>query len=203
MESFIAAIGPVLSARMKATITKRNIYKFADYVLTLSNEDHNGKFDWLSETFKGKLRELMRFMFATEVRDKLVIRLRGGPLIKDIINNWKNENGYSIFMYTAHDFTLGYLLSMLNFSSIYEKEIPSYGSAVIFELWKEIKEDSDQLYTIDIFYVNGPTPCFANNCCLVNEFQSIGNYSLKEFEHLMEPYISGLDVNRECGNKIK
>uniref|UniRef100_A0A1W7RAZ5 acid phosphatase n=1 Tax=Hadrurus spadix TaxID=141984 RepID=A0A1W7RAZ5_9SCOR len=82
-------------------------------------------------------------------------RLRGGPLIAEMINNMQRKlNGSlenrKIFVYTTHDIILAAVMSALG---IYNNQLPPFSATMITELHSHGNENF-----LRIFYLNSTTP---------------------------------------------
>ncbi|XP_033762458.1 testicular acid phosphatase homolog isoform X2 [Pecten maximus] len=69
-------------------------------------------------------------------------KLRGGPLLKEIIENMKRnlntDSNRKVYLYSGHDTTLIALMQILN---VFDRRHPSYSACVIVELWKSGKNE--------------------------------------------------------------
>ncbi|KAI0985925.1 hypothetical protein GJ496_001008 [Pomphorhynchus laevis] len=156
-------------------INSRNFFGFADYLLLQAKKTTDY---WLNKDYvlKSLIAKQVNTMFQVEVCDPVIKRLRIGLLLNEIVNNLKcvaiqsldserlNNNcsgpQYSekfrckpqkIFIYSAHDFTLGYLLSALgepcNFT------IPPFASTVLLEMYRNdtIWQGCDDIASSSLF----------------------------------------------------
>ncbi|XP_041367836.1 testicular acid phosphatase homolog [Gigantopelta aegis] len=109
---------------------------------------------WVNDTVYAKIREINRFDIQLLYYTKEMARLKGGPLLKQFIENMNGTiNGSDpeakMFMYSAHDVTVVALLSALG---LYNDQPPPYTATLIMELHKENGQ-----YNVQIFYRNYTT----------------------------------------------
>ncbi|XP_071832525.1 prostatic acid phosphatase-like isoform X2 [Apostichopus japonicus] len=139
------------------SITINNIYKVSDPLkieklknLTLPDWTKEDKF-W--ETLDFLSTYAMGQMFDSTAKS----RLRGGPLLGQMINNMRDfmntsQTGHKLkfHMYSAHDVTVTSLLTALQ---IFNDLQPPYASAVGVELWKN-KDTKKSPFSVRIWYRN-------------------------------------------------
>ncbi|XP_046608948.1 lysosomal acid phosphatase-like [Neodiprion virginianus] len=93
--------------------------------------------DWATNFLRNETIKANAYAYFDAHMNSLVQkRLRGGPLLKEILQNmWMSKNGTNerrMHLYAAHDYTLVYTSRLLGFN---EKHIePAYGACLIFEL---------------------------------------------------------------------
>jgi hypothetical protein len=128
---------------------------------TLSIElDRNYIWDNLSfETQKeyvSILEEFTRLSFVYEWNRDLIKNVRVGSLVETlltnmqiIVNKTETDNNYKLFLYSTHDVIVAPLLQAFE---VYNNLIPTYGSAVIFELHENKNKTND--YFVRIYYFN-------------------------------------------------
>ncbi|XP_012150040.1 lysosomal acid phosphatase [Megachile rotundata] len=91
---------------------------------------------WTNEYYNLRMRELAARSLAIFTSNVLQQRLRGGPLLKEILTRmqaFKNgDDTRRAYFYSAHDTTLVNLLRTMGFTNEYFK--PDYGAMLIFQL---------------------------------------------------------------------
>lgn len=109
---------------------------------TLYVENHNNLLlpEWTFNVFPERLHHYHDLWFLSFVSSPEILRLFAGSFLQNVIDHFeKNINGETepkFLMYAAHDYNLLGILSSLD---LYPKEVPYYGSTIIFEL----RENSD------------------------------------------------------------
>ena len=98
--------------------------------------------DWTKEVFPDQMKELSDFSFEMKAMTPEMQRLKGGPWIKEVVDNLRNYTTTilagnetvwkrKLFMYSAHDVTVATVLSALkSFNGIQ----PPYASMILVEL---------------------------------------------------------------------
>ncbi|WKY01251.1 hypothetical protein Q1695_015333 [Nippostrongylus brasiliensis] len=119
---------------------------------------------WVNSTIFERIHVLYDKSSRLKYHTDLLRRLRGGPVLKDIIERFEAKaNGTlgtrpKLYAYSAHDTTLAASLAAIG---IYPEEFPHYASVVLFELHKKGGQfvveiyhknvtDADQLYRYKI-----------------------------------------------------
>jgi len=103
-------------------------------------------------------------------------RLRGGPLIKDLVDHWiarrEEKEGKLLYMYSGHDTTIS---AVLNSLGVFNGLAPPYASAVLMELLKR-----DEGLVVRLAYRNdtavAPYPLAIPGCphlCPLDRFLSL------------------------------
>jgi len=137
----------------------RNLWDVAD---TLYCEKvHNMSLpSWVNRTWSGrttysKLRALESLSFTLEFNQPVLSRLRGGPLLGEIVKNIKDKRDgrltaqQKVFIYSAHDSTVAALLSAMK---VFNNIAPPYTATVLVELFN--RSDTGQLSVL-VSYKNG------------------------------------------------
>lgn len=117
------------------------VWKVAD-TLFVENAHNLTLPNWTRETWKSgtvysKLMELRDWSFALLFNGTSLSRFKGGPLLKEFIENMQKEVSgtadprYKMYMYSGHDTTVSALLSAM---SVYNHRAPPYACAVLVEL---------------------------------------------------------------------
>ncbi|CAG7718142.1 unnamed protein product, partial [Allacma fusca] len=144
---------------------------------------------WTKNYYPEKLKEAAKDLWTIIVAQKEMKRLRGGPLVGDIMLNIErlvNENSRrkyrnpkaKLYLYSGHDSTIATFLGTLD---VFDRQIPPYSSAVIFELHKEKDTESKPGdYFIEIHFRNEtdrpPYKLEIPNCgnpCKLENFKSL------------------------------
>ncbi|XP_029176246.1 prostatic acid phosphatase-like [Nylanderia fulva] len=120
------------------------------YIETLYNKTLP---QWTRSVFPEKMKPLTILSFMIETYNKVLQRLKSGPLLGEIINHMvqKVQNTLKpdrkIWMYSAHDETIANLLMTLN---LFEPHCPPYAAVVLIEL----RTNSRNQYFVTISYKN-------------------------------------------------
>ncbi|KAL6256375.1 hypothetical protein P5V15_012490 [Pogonomyrmex californicus] len=91
--------------------------------------------EWTRKFYNNEMREIAARSLAIFTEGTIQKRLRGGPLLKEILYNMeqnKNDSKRSYF-YSAHDITLVNVLRTMGFTNELLK--PDYGATLILELY--------------------------------------------------------------------
>ncbi|KAF3423947.1 hypothetical protein E2986_11795 [Frieseomelitta varia] len=126
---------------------------------TLEIEERNGLKlpEWTSKYYNWQMREIAARSLAIFTSNTLQQRLRGGPLLKEILKHLQAfNNGQDTrraYLYSAHDITLVNLLRTMGFTDEYFK--PDYGSTIIFELHAASNSANTE---IKLKYLNNTEP---------------------------------------------
>lgn len=103
--------------------------------------------EWTNEIFpayQDNITFLSAFSFKMLSYTQEMIRLKGGPLLKEMIENMKNktlplaDQRRKFYMYSAHDTTVATLLNTLD---VFELHSPPYTAMVIMELYLNTTSD--------------------------------------------------------------
>jgi hypothetical protein len=115
--------------------------------------------EWVNSTWNGvstfeKLRLLHELSFMIEFNEPILSRLRGGPLLGNVVDHMKEvstglwtEVKPKVFIYSAHDSTVAAFTSAMK---VYNRISPPYASTVLVEL---LKSDDDQ-YFVEVLFKN-------------------------------------------------
>lgn len=92
--------------------------------------------DWTESIFPdGKFKELRDLSFTVDTLTDELKRLKGGPLVKEMIQHFdevkQKKTEMKVYMYSAHDTTVAPLLHTLN---VFNSLAPPYASLVLVEL---------------------------------------------------------------------
>eukprot|EP00092_Neocalanus_flemingeri_P066447 GFUD01080948.1.p1 GENE.GFUD01080948.1~~GFUD01080948.1.p1 ORF type:complete len:411 (-),score=130.18 GFUD01080948.1:107-1339(-) len=96
--------------------------------------------DWTQAVFPGgKFEQLRNIFFTLDSFDQEMKRLQGGPFIAELVGHYDGVADNTIvpanrkvFMYSAHDTTLSYVMNTLG---IFDGLAPPYDSLLMFELY--------------------------------------------------------------------
>lgn len=111
--------------------------------------------EWTQKVFPSPLAEMSAIAFATPAINAELARLRGGPLLKDMLHGMrekfagKMEPDRGLWMYSAHDTTVADLLSTLRLFD--PPHNPPFTATVLMELWKV-----NGAPHVAVFYKKGP-----------------------------------------------
>ena len=97
--------------------------------------------EWTKSIFPGgRFEKLRNIAFLTDTFDQEMKRLQGGPFMHELVthydaatatDNTREVSEKKVFMYSAHDTTISYVLNTLG---VYNGLAPPYASLVMFEL---------------------------------------------------------------------
>ncbi|XP_014256189.1 prostatic acid phosphatase-like [Cimex lectularius] len=108
--------------------------------------------EWTKKVFPDMLKEITGIAFAVPTYITKLKRLKGGPLMKEMLNNMhdklnvKDPLARNISVYSGHDITLAYLLNTLG---VFNFLPPPFTSSVMVELRKTANQS-----LVTIFYKN-------------------------------------------------
>ncbi|KYM98697.1 Lysosomal acid phosphatase [Cyphomyrmex costatus] len=120
------------------------------YIETLYNKTLP---QWTKSVFPEKMKPLATFSFMIEVYNKILKRLKAGPLLGEMIDHMVKKAQHTlqpdrkIWMYSAHDETIGNILMTLN---VFEPHLPPYAATVLIEL----RINSKNQYFVTVSYKN-------------------------------------------------
>lgn len=152
--------------------------------------------DWVTPKILEQLRKLEDLCFYHLFYPPEINRLRGGPIIRDILENIQNlksnnEKGRKVKIYSGHDTTIMPILSFLGVNYVHQ---PPFASALFFDIYQK----DDNTYLLQLKYLNmtnGQNPhiirlpgCSSPTC------------PLEKFLELYESKLPG-DMNEECQPK--
>ncbi|KAK9306122.1 hypothetical protein QLX08_003169 [Tetragonisca angustula] len=126
---------------------------------TLEIEERNGLKlpEWTSKYYNWQMREIAARSLAIFTSNTLQQRLRGGPLLKEILKHLQafndGQDTRRAYLYSAHDINLVNLLRTMGFTDEYLK--PDYGSTIIFELHAASNSANTE---IKLRYLNNTEP---------------------------------------------
>ncbi|XP_012286060.1 lysosomal acid phosphatase isoform X2 [Orussus abietinus] len=136
--------------------------------------------EWTKEFYNSKMRELAARSLALFTSNTLQQRLRGGPILKEILSNMMSTRVQSdykkMYLYSAHDTTLVNTLRTMGFTEELLK--PDYGAALIFEL---LLINGGQNQEVKVMYLNNtqtrvPYPLTIPKCsepCLLENLLTV------------------------------
>ncbi|XP_038072170.1 prostatic acid phosphatase-like [Patiria miniata] len=186
-----------INTGFKTPVTVNNIYKIEDPLFV--ERQHN--LSWPAWTnvpgFYTTLKFLsdkgMYFLFNSKEKS----RLKGGPLVGQIIDNMVNKSTTTdpddlrrrVYMYSAHDTTVAAFQSALG---VYNGLQPPLASCVGIEMWKEVSGE----YTVNMWYHNDttkdvPYPLLLDNC-------NRSSCPLDDFIKVTKDIVPD-DIKQECG----
>ncbi|XP_032595749.1 prostatic acid phosphatase isoform X2 [Drosophila grimshawi] len=122
---------------------------------------------WAQKVYGGaNLTWASNFAFSVNTYTRTMARLKGGPLLKDILERFeikiKNQliPDRNVFIYSAHDTTIANLLNTLK---LFEPHSPPYTACIMLEL----RVDANNMPLVSVFYKNTtaePLPMNIPNC---------------------------------------
>lgn len=109
--------------------------------------------EWTKEVYPDKLFPVSGLSFAVKTYTPLLARLKSGPLLKEILNHFKNKTlkklDQNYWVYSAHDTTVANMLGTLGVFQSIGYHNPPYTATVMFEL----RQFGDE-YHVQVFYKN-------------------------------------------------
>ncbi|EFN76309.1 lysosomal acid phosphatase [Harpegnathos saltator] len=140
-------------------------------------EEHGLKLPtWTRKFYNDEMREIAARSLAIFTDGVVQKRLRGGPLVKEILQHMEERNNAQLrskrtYFYSAHDITIVNVMRTMGFTSEYLK--PEYGAMLILELHHADNENQE----VKILYLksaenretsllqipNCPRPCLLQN----------------------------------------
>uniref|UniRef100_A0A1Y1NBG3 acid phosphatase n=1 Tax=Photinus pyralis TaxID=7054 RepID=A0A1Y1NBG3_PHOPY len=127
------------------------------FYFTLKTEEDNGLIlpEWTRSIYPEPLHKFAAFHYAYKNLEKKYRVINSGFLVKQIlkdslakVDGTLKPANRKIFLYSAHETTLGYLLFNLR---VFPMEVPDYGNAILVELHKRHGE-----YFLKIRYLRTP-----------------------------------------------
>jgi len=110
---------------------------------------------WTYGVFPDQMKELSDFSFAMKGYTHPMRRLKGGPLVKEIVSHLEDyvhsklaPSTRKVFMYSAHDTTLAVFLSAMQ---VFNGIQPPYSSLVMVELHQAVNSSE---YYVQVLYKN-------------------------------------------------
>lgn len=110
--------------------------------------------DWTKEYYPEKMLEPTIFSFILNAWNDKMNRLKGGLLLKKVINDWQSKADSTIssdphkaFLYGGHDSTI---VNFLRSLKVWDPQLPDYGIAILLELSK----DESGVYGVEVYLRN-------------------------------------------------
>ncbi|XP_012230813.1 prostatic acid phosphatase-like isoform X2 [Linepithema humile] len=109
--------------------------------------------EWTKSVFPDKLKPLAILSFMTETYDKILQKLKSGPLLGEMINHMVKKAQKTlkpdrkVWVYSAHDETVANMLMTLN---LFEPHCPPYAATILMEL----RTNSKNEYFVTVSYKN-------------------------------------------------
>nr|CDJ93189.1 Histidine acid phosphatase domain containing protein [Haemonchus contortus] len=125
---------------------------FDNLFCMLQHNDTHKWPSWVNASIFDRIHKLYDASSRLKYHTDVLRRLRGGPLLKDIIQRFEAKiNGNlgekpKLYAYSAHDTTLAAMLAAMG---IYPERFPPYASAVLLELHKK-----DGRLVLEVYYKN-------------------------------------------------
>ncbi|XP_058129225.1 prostatic acid phosphatase [Anopheles ziemanni] len=147
--------------------------------------------EWTKSVYPEPLRTISAMGFAVKTNNTQLARLKMGPLVKEILNRFRSKaNGSlkpnrSVWIYSAHDVTVG---SLLNALRIFELHNPPFAACVLLEL-RQPANGTGEPY-VQVFYKNTtadvpfslPIPGCGERCPLAKMFEIYDEIIPKDWE---------------------
>lgn len=134
--------------------------------------------NWTETVFPDKMYPVAAFSFVMPTMTRTLKRLKGGPLLKEMITHMKQKRAgtlspnRNLWIYSAHDTTVA---NFLNTIGVFEVHAPPFAATVLVELRKSKTND----YFVSVFYKNTteePTLLTVPGCnaaCPLDKFTSL------------------------------
>lgn len=134
--------------------------------------------EWTKTVFPDKLKPLASKSFTIPAYNKILQRLKSGPLLKDMIDHMEKKANNALvpnrklWVYSAHDETIANLLMTLN---LFEPHPPPYAAMILIEL----RTNAKQQYFVTVSYKNSssePMLLTLPDCitlCPLNQFVAL------------------------------
>lgn len=97
--------------------------------------------EWTNDCFPHKMSEPAGFHFKTISYNEKLKQLKGGVLLKKIMQDWQDKyegklkpQEQKAFLYGGHDSTIANLLSAMN---VFDPQVPAYGATILLEFSKD------------------------------------------------------------------
>jgi hypothetical protein len=153
--------------------------------------------EWTKEIYPSqKSTDLLNFAFSLVVKTEEMKRLRGGPLLRELLSSMdlkvrEDSQGKKMILYSGHDITVVRILDTMNLFN--PPHLPDFNSVLLIELHR-----SNTGHNVEVYYRNGsaklvqltvegcPDPC-----------------SLEDLKTLLEArVISDADWDKECSAEV-
>ncbi|XP_058806641.1 prostatic acid phosphatase-like [Phymastichus coffea] len=130
---------------------------------------------WTENVYPDKMKSLASKSFTIQAYNKILQRLKMGPLLKDMIEHMKLKSKHALipnrklWIYSAHDDTIANMMMTLG---VFEPHCPPYAAVLLIEL----RLNNQNNYVVTIFYKNStgePTLLTLPGClgaCPLNQF---------------------------------
>ncbi|XP_066905315.1 uncharacterized protein [Halyomorpha halys] len=105
--------------------------------------------DWAKDVFPDTLYRVTSFSFQMRTMTDTMRRLRGGPLLKDIITHMKQKRdgtlkpNRNLWVYSGHDTTVAALLDTMR---VFKPHVPLFAATIMVELRKN--QDNDHFVSV-------------------------------------------------------
>lgn len=123
---------------------------------------------WTKEFFPDKLLPLTECSYIYNVMTPELQRIKGGPFITKMVNEWKQcaegtlkPKDRKMFMYTGHDSSMVNIAQALQ---VWEKQLPVYAIMLLVELYQD---DTTKEFGVEFYLKNstrGATPLTLPGC---------------------------------------
>ncbi|CAF3407362.1 unnamed protein product [Rotaria socialis] len=148
---------------------------------------------WVTPSILRQLRQISDLCFYHLLYSYRINRLRGGPLIRDILNNIEkittnNEQGRKAKLYFGHDITISAILAFLDVNYVHQ---PPFASGLFFDLYQQ----DDNSYAIQLEYLNKTNSQDTQIITLPECLNAM--CPLERFIELYEEKLPG-DMDKEC-----
>ncbi|KAF6212963.1 hypothetical protein GE061_010676 [Apolygus lucorum] len=146
--------------------------------------------DWLKKVYPSPMKELVIVSFVAPTWDDELKRFRGGPFVKEVLNNFRGKldgsNLLNMSLYSAHDTSLS---AAMNTMGVFNDAVPPFAALLLLEL--RMPHDSSTP-VVSMWYKNSTKEPFllempgCGSCC-----------PLEQMEQQLKPVIPE-DWEKEC-----
>ncbi|BES92138.1 acid phosphatase [Nesidiocoris tenuis] len=189
------ALGNYLSKHSGKAFTGLEIFENLHSTLMAEKMNNLTLPSWTKSVFPDKISVPAGFSFATPTWTTEMKRLRGGPLVKEMVGNMNmkidgtlDPPTRNISMYSAHDTTVAAFLNTINAFNFLP---PPFASLVMVELRKTAQSQ----YHVTVLYKNSTDPTVEPHILTVPGCSEA--CPLKNLEILLKPVIPD-DWDKEC-----
>ncbi|XP_014279965.1 prostatic acid phosphatase isoform X2 [Halyomorpha halys] len=166
-------LGTHTGEQIRDTSKTRSIYTNL-YIESITQDNFTIP-EWARCIYPERMSRVSVFDLQMLTKSKTLKRLRGGPLLKEIITHMKQKRSgnlrQNLWMYSGHDVTLTALMDAMG---VFEPHIPPLAAAVMIEL----RKDKNQDYFVSVYYKNSTEPYLltipgCTSSCQLDKFESL------------------------------
>ncbi|BES92137.1 acid phosphatase [Nesidiocoris tenuis] len=188
-------LGEYVSKYTGEPFTSLRIFEYLYSILLVEKMNNLTLPEWTESVFPDQLKVLAGYSLAVPTWTPEMKRLRGGPLVKEILENMKKKIAgtlepptRNISIYSAHESTVS---AFLNTIDAFDFLPPPFASMVLVELRKTAQND----HVVMVLYKNSTDPTIDPYILTVPGCSAA--CPLNDFEALLKPIIP-VDWDLEC-----